>query len=181
MERDEIGRLRSKVDDKLQYRKLAYAQGPELEGVVGGALKLVGVQGLKRGEQGKEDFVFTPWTDPAYPTCVVEVKGIAGGIKLRDLSQLERWVVNHWGKGVKAKRLFIVNAFCVQDLAGRSSDIINSTNLEFATDRKFCILPTPVLLALCNRVLGGSAVPADRIERALMCTDGVAALGDFDA
>ena len=178
-EREEIEQLQNQIDDKHQYRKLAYAQGQKLEEVVGRALTLVGIRGLERGEQGKEDFVFTPRTDPDYPMCVVEVKGITGGIKMRDLSQLERWIVNHWGKEVKAKGLFVVNAFCSQDLAGRSSDIISSTNLRFAKDRQFCILPTPVLLGLCNRVLGGDAVPADQIERVLMSSSGVVSLDDF--
>ena len=179
-ERKEIQQLQSQLDDKLQYRKLVYTQSSELEGIVKCALKLVGMRELKRGEQGKEDLMFAPRTNSSYTTCVVEVKGVGKEIKLKDLRQLNSWTDDHLAKGVKSKGLFVVNAFRSQDIECRSSDIISSTNLEFAKNRKLCILPTPVLLELCKRVLKGDAVPADKIERALMSTDGVVSLDDFE-
>lgn len=110
---------------------------------------------------------------------MVEVKGVEE-IKLRDLRQLESWTGDHLEKEVRTKGFFVVNAFRSQDIAGRSSDIISSTNLEFAKNRKLCILPTSVLLELCKRVLKGGAVTADKTERALMSIDGVVSLGDFE-
>ena len=178
-ERKQVQQLQSQMDDKLQYKKLAYAQGSELEDIVERALRLVGMQGLKRGEQGKEDLTFTPRADLDYTACVVEVKGIEKEIKLRDLRQLESWIGDHLEKEVKAKGLFVANAFRLQDVAGRSGNIISSTNLGFAKDRKLCILPTTVLLDLCKQVLSGDSVSADKIERTLMSTNGVVSLGDF--
>ena len=176
---DEIQSLQSTLDDKHQYRKLAYATGFELEDVAKRALELLKFRDVKLGEPGKEDLVFTPQTPSAYSICSVEVKGIEGEIKLDNLRQLNQWVDDHLDLDIKSKGIMIVNAFRLTDIAKSRQNMIGSKNLDFAKRRSLCILPTLVLLDLCKRVLEGNPIPVEKIERTLLETEGVVTLEDM--
>ena len=179
--RQEVAMHKRRLSDLLQYRRLVYAHGSELESVVERALKLLGIKGLEQGEKGKEDFMFRPQTHSDYPICVIEVKGTQNQINRDHLRQLGNWVDDHYSKLGEAKGLLIANAFSSQDVVGPRSkqSVVSDDNLGYAEKKKFCILPTTVLLGLCNKVLKDDAVPADKIEHALMSTSGVVSLDDF--
>ena len=171
----EINMLRTELNNVLQYRKLVYETGTELECVVEHALKLLKLQSIRRGEPGKEDFVFTPKTNSPYSMCSIEVKGIEGNLKIDHLRQLVHWVDDHFGSETRSKGIMIVNAFRQMEMSESRSrkSVIDNTCVDFAEQRKLCILHTPVLLDWCKRVLGGQEIPVDKIERILLNTNGV--------
>lgn len=176
---DKIQALQNALDDRHQYRKLAYATGSELEDIVKRALELLKFRNVEFGEPGKEDLVFTLQTPSDYSICSVEVKGITGKIKLRDLRQLSHRVEDHLELKVKSKGVMVVNAFRLTDITESRQNVIDDASLNFAKQRGLCVLPTMVLLDLCKLVLEGNPIPVEKIERALLETEGVVTLEDM--
>lgn len=177
----QINELSEKLQDKNKLKKLVYATDKELELIVKQALELLGLRNIREGENGKDDLLFDFPRGSDHKLCSIEVKGIEGNLKLKDLRQLGNWVDDHLDAKIKAKGLIISNTYRLNDIekSKKERSEIESDNLEYAVRRGFCILPTHVLLDLCMWVLDGNNINIKKIEDSIMKTNGIIRLDDL--
>lgn len=177
----EINDLSEKMYEKNNLKQLVYATDKELESITRNALEILRLKKVREGEPGKDDILFDFSNKTRYTLCSVEVKGIEGNIKLKDLRQLGQWVDDHLDKGIKAKGLMISNTFRLDDLdkSKKQRSELDTDNLAYAVKQEFCILPTHVLLDLCKWVLEGNQPNLNKIENAIANTNGFLRLDDL--
>ena len=168
----QIQTLEKNLTDKRSFTKLLYGTGSELEDAVFAALKMLGLE-VKLGDPGREDLVMVPSVD-ASRTCHIEIKGTKNKIKRDDLRQLGDWVDRSWSKSRKPKGILIVNMHRLSDIKTSKNERsrLPPDQLEYAQDRKFCIVPTYVLFDLCIRSVDGHATDLPKIEQTLIDTVG---------
>ena len=181
-QQQEKNKFSSQLEKLRNFRKLVYETDDELENTVMDALKLLGLSKVRKGNPGKDDLLFDFSKNKTFSLCSVEIKGITGSLKLRDLRQSNNWVEDHMEYSkIKAKGLVICNTF--RDIELKKSlkerNNISKENLEYANSREVCILPTHVLLDLCNHVLDENLIDVKVIENTIATTNGILALNSI--
>lgn len=175
----EKNKLNSYLEKLNNFRKLVYETDDELENIVQNALELLGLSKVQKGKPGKDDLLFNFSKNKTYSLCSVEVKGIGGSLKLRDLRQSNNWVEDQleYNK-IIAKGLVICNTFRNVELKKslKERNEISAENLQYAQNREICILPSHVLLDLCNHIFDGSKPDVKKIEDAIANTNGILTL-----
>ena len=174
--KDSKNTLCSKLEDLTNFRKLVYATGDELEEIVKNTLELMGLSGIRTGKQGRDDLLFDFNHNDNYSLCSVEVKGTSDSLKLRDLRQSNNWIEDHQEhEQIKAKGLIVCNTFCNDELqkSRTKRDTVSPENLQYAKERKLCILSSVVLLDFCEYILNGNEPDVKKIENAISNTDGI--------
>ena len=112
----------------------------------------MGLSGIRTGKQGRDDLLFDFNHNDNYSLCSVEVKGTSDSLKLRDLRQSNNWIEDHQEhEQIKAKGLIVCNTFCNDELqkSRTKRDTVSPENLQYAKERKLCILSSVVLLDFC--------------------------------
>ncbi|MGI0046557.1 MAG: hypothetical protein ACREBB_05140 [Nitrosotalea sp.] len=177
----EIFTLSQNLKNKNKFKQLVYETDKKLEMVVKEALELLGLKNVREGPPGKDDLLFDFQGNKSYKLCSIEVKGVEGNIKLRDLRQLGQWVDDHLETGRKSKGILISNTFRLQELnkSKKERSEIDGENLSYALKQDFCILPTHVLLDLCVWILEGNKPDIDKIENAIANAKGFLQLNDL--
>lgn len=174
--KDSKNTLCSKLEDLTNFRKLVYATSDELEEIVKNTLELMGLSGMRTGKQGRDDLLFDFNHNDNYSLCSVEVKGTSDSLKLRDLRQSNNWIEDHQEHDqIKAKGLIVCNTFCNDELQKfrTKRDTVSPENLQYAKERKLCIVSSVVLLDFCKYILNGNEPDVKKIENAISNTDGI--------
>ncbi len=134
---------RARVSHEGRFTKLLYEQGKDvLEPLVWDALRELGATVEEPTRAGVEDGRFT---DPHGRRGMLEIKGRAGVLPLKDVRQLDGWIRSalaeeEWsGKGLLVGNLKLDAYPLVRD------DVVAPNALTFARNAEICILTTSQL------------------------------------
>ena len=170
------------VTTKKSFRKLIYETDMTLEKIVKTAFDLIGLKNVRQDNPEKDDLLFDFTKSTPFQLCTIEVKGVQGNIKRKDLRQLSNWVDDQYDDhNIKAKGMIVSNTYRLEDIdkSKMERSLLDQNNLDYAIKHEFCILPTQVLLDLCVWILDGNTVNLAKIERVMAETNGFIRLADL--
>jgi hypothetical protein len=123
--------------------------GNTLEERVIEAVREIGFN-AEKGEPGRDDLILE-WNGRF---AVVEIKGKKKSAGEDDAAQLEKWVSGFYlEKGIAAKGLLVVNAFCETPLEKRDqSAAFPHQMLDYSVQRGHCLMTTTQLLGILLKV-----------------------------
>lgn len=170
---EKIGQLLAQRDAILAHRRLLYSNGSTLEDAVIQAFETLGFDDIKHmGGADEEDAIFEMGRGTRYSHGIVEIKGSNRGAKLGHILQCGRWADQRSkSTGRSPKGIIVSNQHCSKDYPGSSAIRVHfePNQLEYASMKDICIIPSCVLFEAVMRVLGGEA--PDRAEIAAKIAD----------
>ena len=115
----------------------------------------------KEGPTGRDDIILE-WDEKF---AVVEVKGKAKSAAESDAAQLEKWVATHQiDRGVSAKGILIINAFCDTPLKERTGAPFPHQMLKYSQQRGHCLITTVQLLGILLEIRLDPSKRAELLE-----------------
>jgi len=166
--------LENQQNDLEKFRFLLYSDGPQLEDIVMKSLQKIRLSGIRKGrDDNHEDLIFD-FESTEHDVCVIEVKGMAGNMKLAYLRQALNWALDYQVQDKKAKPLLIANIYRLEDLKTSRSKRESFVDFkEFYKQYDICILPTTTLFDLVCMVLEGKKISLKKFEELVLSTKGV--------
>jgi len=186
----EITKLDSQVDDLqkkiesvqiekqslIDHRRLLFAKGDELENGVKVAFKLLGFDDIKQiRAEDLEDGVIEFKNKKDFQYGIIEVKGSENRTSLANLTQCNKWAEDYLLENKTAKGIFIPNQQRLKEYPSSKTDKLHfePNELEYASKRQICIIPSCVLFEAVNKKLAGKGKTRDEIENLIQSTDGL--------
>jgi hypothetical protein len=150
--REELARRQQHIESTeralttlVRARRLLYEQHDALQQIVWEVLREIGAEVIEPKVKNREDGVLV---DPLGRRAVMEIKGLTGGLKRRDIRELDDWkeaVDGEAGQDVPAsKGLLIVNLYCDKPPAERVAPLPPDCRDALGQFR-FALLPTSQL------------------------------------
>ncbi len=168
------------IDKLKRHYRLLYAHGNALQDAVSSALKLLGLDDLKKGRKdNKEDLVFDFQSPTQYAHGVIMVKGSEQKADLDQLRQCQSWADDYVVNGKKSKPIFIMNQlrFSPYPESRKERMVLDKTLDDFAREKKICVIPTFLLFEAVNKALKGYKTSRADLEKLIAETNGI--LTDF--
>lgn len=162
--------------DLLQYSRLLYENGKQLEEAVFESFKLLGIENIKKiREDDLEDWVFEFETEDEIKFGVMEVKGSDKRTSLANLTQCNKWVEDYLLEGKKAKGIFVPNQWRDKEYPASKDDKIHfePNELEYAEKREICIIPSCVLFEAVNNALANNKKTKNELKEMIKKTNGL--------
>ena len=172
----EIDDLARRHDGIMAHCRLLYLDGPELEGAVVEAFRVLGFGDIERmGKADEEDAAFA-MGGTRYSHGVIEAKGAGKGAKMQHILQCGRWAEQRAAaEGKPTKGVFVPNQHRLEPYP-ESSKIrmkIEPNQLEYAKLKDICIIPSCALYEAVGRVLDGEAPDRAKIAARIAGAKGV--------
>lgn len=137
-------KLNNELEAIQKYKLLLTSTGEELEKSVTRIFEELGFESKSR-EHNRVDRIFEYGSNE----FVVEIKGVNKSAKEAHAAQLEKWVSEYIiEKNKKPKPILVVNAWRKQELSKRTEQSFPNQMVEYATNRRQCLLSTTQLLCL---------------------------------
>lgn len=137
---EKLGRLTADLDAASRFSRLLYEQGDPLEEIVREALRLLGAAVEDPRRRGHEDGRLQ---DPTGRQAMLEIKGLQGTLRARDLRELHQWIGDAVGdEQWTGKGILVANTYC-QQLPEKRGDIApNSDFLKSLSAYGFIVMGT---------------------------------------
>lgn len=173
---DGIVNLTGTKTDLEHYRQLLWAKNEMLEDVVRDCLVLLGFPEIRKiREENLEDWVFEFKNISDYVYGVIEVKGSDKRTSLADLTQCNKWVEDYLIDKKKVKGVFISNQSRLQPYPSSriGKEKFEPNEIEYATSRDICILPSHVLFHAVVNTLATKKLDRKKMEEKIAWTKGL--------
>lgn len=173
---NEIRTTESQIENLLKYRKLLYSNGKSLEVAVFEAFKLLGFDDIKQiRETDLEDWIFEFKNISDYQYGIIEVKGSEKRTSLSNLTQCNKWIEDYLLEGKSAKGIFVTNQNRMKEYPSSLEDRLHfePNELDYATKREICIIPSCVLFEAVNNTLKVKQKTRSELEEIFSKTNGL--------
>lgn len=171
-----IRKKQNEIQNLMNYYGLLTSRDDPLQDSVYQAFNTLGIPLKRKRANNLEDGVFNFQNISSYKYGVVEVKGSNKRTPMDDILECNKWVDQYYKRFGKAKGLFISNQYRLQKYPESLDKRIHfePIEIEYAEERKICILPTCVLFEAVRNILNGSNKPnRSDLERTFSSTNGL--------
>ena len=178
---EEIQNKIRKKDKEIQkfmnYYGLLTSRDDPLQDAVYQGFNILGINLRRKRAKNLEDGVFNFQNPYAYKYGVIEVKGSNKRTSMADILECSKWVDQYYSRGLgKAKGIFISNQLRLQKYPESLSKRIHfeHNEIEYAEEKKICILPTCVIFEAVRKILNSKNKPnRTDLEKILSTTSGL--------
>ena len=173
---NEIKKLKIEREKIMDHTRLLYSGDLELEDAVRNAFQNLGFTEIRQiRDNAFEDGIFE-FNNERFKYGVIEIKGATKRTTERDLTQCSKWVDQLFEIDQKlSKGIFIPNQYRIRPYVKSSKERkkFEPNEIDYATMKGICIIPSCVLFEAVCRVLGGETPNRTKIEQKIIDTNGV--------
>lgn len=174
------GEINEEIMNTTRLRRLLWADGGHLEGVVRDAFETLGFSEMRKiRAENLEDWVFDFKHVKEYEHAVLEIKGSEKRTSMADLTQCNKWAEDYMLDGKKAKGVFVTNQFRLTNPETniKEREQFSPSELEYAKKREICVLPTTkVFDAVVRKMKTGQEPTRAQVEKKIVEAAGLCSL-----
>ena len=176
----EINTLNDDRNNILKFRKLLYASGTNLEHIVKDSFEFLELPNVKNSIHHDEEDLLFDGNGGKYDQFTVEIKGVDGVLKTKDIRQALDWAMSYDDDGCHTKAVIVANIH-----RRKPNPLHDIRRLKFGNAEKrcqkngVCIIPSIILFDWVRQKLDNKKPIFDSIINQITNTDGAIKTTNF--